>query len=253
MRRIETKLFAVLLLFPLSIFSNDASGVKEVNYRIGIDYHELKLDGLDGHIKSTILSESISFPIYKYLGSSISLGGYKGNKIDYYHFYAQTKGHFIDGSVFVRDKSIGKIGVGLVYDKSKTEIEPINTNIFLMQGSVTNTSKNYSLYGSYYLDNFTFNFNRNKLKSDSGFNTNILGVGASYYIEKNTLIGIGKLYMDSPNKYSVNIVHQPYLFNNSIDIQLAYADDDYGNTISFYVNYHFQTQVSLKTRKREYQ
>jgi|GEM_PF-2816539 len=252
MIKTQNKLFAFLLLLPLSVFSDDASGVKERNYRIDIGYHKHQFDGLDMDAYSTVLSGSAFFPVYKYLGSSISLGGFSA-KLDNYDYYAQTKGHFIDGSVFVRDKSIGKLGIGVGYDKSKTKIEPINTNIFLMQSSATNTSKKYSLYGSYYLNNFTFNFNRNILKSDGGFNTNILGVGASYYIEKNTLIGIGKLYMDSPNKYSVNIVHQPYLFNNSIDIHLAYADDDYGNTISFYVNYHFQTQVSLKTRNREYQ
>ena len=75
----KNMMLATLVLIPLIAFGSDNSGVKETNYQVGLTYYENKDDNIENW-NNTLLFASISVPIYKYIGSTIGVSGYKSGK-----------------------------------------------------------------------------------------------------------------------------------------------------------------------------
>ena len=245
----KNMILAILVLIPLMAFSNENSGVKETNYQVGLHYYENRDDNLDNW-NNTLLSASITFPIYKYIGSRIGVSGYKSGTIRYpdSDFSSKTSSYSMHGSLFLRDKDIGKIGATIGYEKSKTDFDDGSNNNF----QVELKSNTYSIYGSYYFNDFTFSGNRFIHDLDNDDKINICTIGVSYYINDNTMLSTSHMSMDSMNNYNIAISHQPYFFNNSTETGISYDNNKGNSSVSFFVSYYFGIKVPLKIRNREY-
>ena len=58
--------------------------------------------------------------------------------------------------------------------------------------------------------------------------------------------------MDSDDSYSIGLIFQPTMFNNSISIFVGYQDTKINDTFSLSASYYFDTKVSLFDRFRKY-
>lgn len=246
----KNRILAILVLIPLIAFSNEDSGVKETNYQIGLNYSENKVDNLENS-NNTALSASVNLPVYKYIGSSIGVNGYKTGKVRQVksNLSSETSAYNVSGAIFLRDKDIGKLGVIAGYGKIKTNIDfDSNSNDY----HTYLKSNFYSMYGDYYLNDFTFSANRYVTDLDNGYKINTWNIGASYYINENTIISTNQTGMDSKSNYNIGISHQPYFLNDSTEVGISYQNHRDSSSVSFSVSYYFGTSVSLKVRNREY-
>jgi hypothetical protein len=249
----KTFLF-LLILISLEIYADSHNAVKETNFHVGISHTEID-DDFVGNWRSTSLSSGVSFPIYDYIGSSILIQGSKSGTLKYdyynYHYTTQSDSYVAAVNFFLRDKTIGKVGINGQHSKNKT-----TTN--LNDGSTTYTHKsttdinNYSLYGSYYWHDFTLNAYREVIDIDNGHHIHTSNTSIGYYLNENTSAGASISGMDSQNKFHISFQHQPSYFQNSTIVGLTYLKNNHSESFTLFLSYHFETRVSLKTRDREY-
>ena len=251
-------IFAITILIPVIAFSNDSSGVKKINYSIGLNYTNFENRYVD-EMYFRGLSASINFPIYKYIGSSIYFGATEGS-IKRNSTETTYDGYSMGGEVFMRDKNIGKLGVSGSYSNMKSHYNsPLITS-----SNIKTKGYTYSIDGAYYYNNFSFNANRSTnrsevttngtlIQTDQWYTNHVLNLRASYYINENTEMHISKRTMDTENNFGIGIGHQPSFLNDTTEIGVQYSDEKHDNySIGFYINYFFNTDVTLKTRDREY-
>lgn len=248
----STFLLPVLLAFEVLAQTNQA--VKETNFNVALSHSEINDDSMSNW-RSTSLSSGVNFPLYNYLGANIFISGSKSGELKYNYYndsYTTQSDDYGSGAMlFLRNADIGKIGVTGGYSKTKTTTDIYNgmTTHTLKN---TTTSRNYSLYGSYYHDDFTLSASRRYLDLDNGHILHYVDAGIGYYLNENTAFDATVSGMDSSNKFRLHLAHQPSLLNNSTIVGISYEKNDYDNSFTFFLSYHFQTKVSLRTRDREY-
>lgn len=222
-------------------------GVAETNGAVGINIGGTNSKNLDGNHYG--LFGVINLPIYEYIGANISIHGHK-SKYDYKdsNYEAESKSNNIglNTSIFLRDSGLGKVGISIGYDRftSKTTSNTIN------EYKSTNNAYHYSVFGAYYLNNFTIDtfFNRNFSKSsesDNSYNWNNAGVGASWYVLDNTNFHTGIQRNFETNDYSTSysLSASQQLFKNTTEVSLCYIydshKDSHVNYFGVLMSYHF--------------
>ena len=138
-------IFAILLLMPLVAFSNDEGGVKETNYQAAYAYTEIMSDDSSNY-NNMSLSAYMNLPIYEYIGSSIGIAGTKYGKAKYDNFSVEGNAYIVSGSIFARDKNIGKIGVTVGYSETNSYNTYSDTTLDI---DISSTSYRYGIYGRY--------------------------------------------------------------------------------------------------------
>jgi hypothetical protein len=211
-----------------------------------------------GGAEYPILSAGFVLPLSKYLSASFSLGG-----MQYTRSLYKTESYAISGDVFLHDIDYGKAGVLLGYGDAKTKI---NNTSFNLNTEVSS----YTLYGSYYFDNFTVNAviflseNKNKFDGLSFSDSNASWhVSANLYPLDNTKLTVQGNIVNSNKNFSVLLNHQ--VFDNLIlGFQFETQDNLYHNlggqtnrftmnTYGFNLIYHFGNKSSMKSRDRNLQ
>lgn len=249
----KTFLF-LLILLSLEVYADDHNAVKETNFHVAIGHTEID-DDFVGNWRSTSLLSGFSFPIYDYIGSSISIQGAKSAALEYdyynYHYTTQSDNYAAAVNFFLRDSSIGKIGISGQHSKNKTTTD-INDGITTYTHKSSTDTNNYSLYGSYYWNDFTLSAYRELMDIDNRHNVHTSNAGIGYYFNENTSFGASISGMDSSNEFSINFQHQPSFFQNSTIVGFTYSKNDQSKFFAFFLSYHFETKVALKVRDREY-
>lgn len=246
--------FLLPLFLAFEVFAQTNQAVKETNFNVALSHNEINDDYM-GNWRYTSLSSGVNFPLYDYLGANVFISGSKSGELKYNHSNdsdtTQFEGYGSSAMLFLRDADIGKIGVTGGYSKTKTTTDIYNgmtTHTF----KNTTTSRSYSLYGSYYLDDFTLSASRRYLDLDNGHTLHYVDAGIGYYLNENTAFDVTVSGMDSSNKFRLHLAHQPSLLSNSTIVGISYEKNDYDNSFTFFLSYHFQTKVSLRIRDREY-
>jgi len=244
----------LVLFFASEVFADTNQAVKETNFNVALSHTEIDNDSMS-HWRTTTLSSGVGFQLYEYLGATVFIHGSKGGKLRYSYYNdsytTQTDGYGSDAFLFLRDANIGKIGASGGYSKTKTTTDIDNT-IATQTFKNTTTSRRYSLYGSYYLNDFTLSASREFSDLDNGHTLHYVDASIGYYLNENTAFDATVSGMDSSNKFRFNLTHQPSLLRNSTVVGIGYANNDYDDSFTFFLSYHFQTKVSLRTRDREY-
>lgn len=235
------------LLLTCGLFA-ESIGVKELNYNIGAStaYGDYPRDDLS--YKNYAIFSSVNIPIYKYLGSSI-YAGTGHSKVDYEYFNdSSTDNYYYGGAnIFLRDSEIGKIGIFFEYAKDFVKFDSFKYN------SSSNTT---AFYADYYFDDFTvwqtiYRYEYQNEKQDGI----PYALGVSWYIQDNARIGFSYYHNDNnydENSYRFSFAYQPSFFSDSVELIAAHETSKENKIYQLSINYHFSTEVSLKSRDREY-
>ncbi len=242
-------LLVALLLSQVVSLADDigkTGGIEELNFEVNAHHinHEVSSQSYQA------VSAVVNIPVYSYIGSSIGI--YTTNEQDYNYFTVNDTG--IDGELFIRDYNVGKIGVSAGY----TDIDVAfsnDLNLTSYESLFPNSSYRYSLYGEYYLDDFTFSAGYSSVKYDDGYDYSNSRINGSLYIQDNTKVLIGIEGGDSSNSFILGAYHQLNLLDNSIGVSATYFNNDstYKNDrLIFSLSYYFTSNISLKNRDRKY-
>jgi hypothetical protein len=204
------------------------------------------MDSNYGGSESSGLTAAFVLPLSKYFSTSFHLGGFESTQGSY-----KQEGYGISGDVFLHNIDYGKIGVQLSYSDSKSKT---NNNSWNREGSV------YTLYGSYYFDDFTVNATTYLLEFESeGWSDSNASwyVSANLYPLDNTKLIVQGNIIDSNKRFTAALNHQ--IFDNLI-LGFQFETQDVGQTNRFTMNtygfnliYHFGNKSSMKSRDRNLQ
>lgn len=242
MRSILSFLFLLISL----VLGSETGGVKKSNYAIGVSYHE------NDSIKGTLLSAKASLPLYQLVGLSLLAGSSNMESKDY---GSETQQRLLYASLFIRDGSVGILGVSYQQSHIKYDL-PSHSQYIIFPDEIT--IYHTTFYANYFLQDLTLGASQTQYTSDdisdSG-DQNSLSV--NWYPNLNTRIGIstsGVDDLDEQRYYSVQ--YQPSFFNKVVDIGVSYSqtkiDDYYDQSYGLSINYYFNTAVDLKSRDRYY-
>jgi hypothetical protein len=199
------------------------------------------------------LGASFVLPVSKYFSTSFSSSGWQYTLSDSY----KQEGYTISGDVFLHDIDYGKIGVSLGYGDAKSKYN--NTSFKL---SLNMESSVYTLYGSYYFDDFTVNAITYLFESEIEIgNSSVSDSNASWNISANlyplddTKLTVQGNIVNSNKNFSVLLNHQ--VFDNLI-LGFKFDTQDINppnsmNTYGFNLIYHFGNKSTMKTRDRNLQ
>jgi hypothetical protein len=239
------KIALALSVLTSSVYAHSI-GVKELNYNIGTSaaYIDANAIGKDYNIFS-----SVNIPLYKYLGSSISLRTGKSTyDSDTYKYSDSYYGGGVD--LFLRDSSLGKVGGSYYYTNYHEEVNLYTFKSFKYHY----TSSSASLYGDYYYGNFTISpaIYWDEVDGHKGSETPF-SLGAEWYVQDNTRLGV-RYYRDNigENQYTFALSYQPSFLHNTTEVSASFTSIESYRVYQLSLNYHFSTDVSLKSRDREY-
>jgi hypothetical protein len=217
------------------------------------------MDSNYGKSESSGLTAAFVLPLSKYFSTSFSSSGWQYTQSNPY----KSEGYTISGDVFLHDIDYGKIGVQLSYSDAKSKTNKISWNSEMSA---------YTLYGSYYFDDFTVNaityLSEIEIGNSSVSNSNALWyVSANLYPLDNTKLTVQGNIIDSNKRFNATLNHQ--IFDNLIlGFQFEIQDDLYHNgvigvgsqtnrftvnTYGFNLIYHFGNKSSMKSRDRNLQ
>lgn len=244
----KQKLLFLLLLLSTSLYASDGGGVKKLNYQVGSSYSQLeyKYDSISGNDIS--LFTSINIPITKYIGASTGLTASK-SKLSFTEddsFKANGSDYTFSQSLFLRNSSLGKIGIDFKTTHSKTTMYDTSETSYF-----STNSQYYSLYSSYYFHDFNLNTSYHYTDYDY-FSSDHFRASIEYYFKQNTKFNFKLIGIENNTIYEVNLLHQPTFFDNSLEIGFLYRVSDYSHLYQLVLSHDFSTSVSLKERDREY-
>jgi len=235
----------LLLLFPIAVCGAENQGIESANYEGRVVYYNSHYHDVDS------LKTTANLPISKIFAANLSAEidngfgkNYKGGRgFDF------TSAEF-STSVFIRDQSIGKIGVSFAYAKSHHDYP---SNFFAPKDDVI---KKYAVYGSYYVDFITLAASRNYYESvENNIENYTTSIGLDLYPSLNTAISLYSYSSLQDTDYNFAITHQPSLFNNNADLTFSYYNNSSNHDFDSYTlsfNYYFGNRVSLIDRDRKY-
>jgi hypothetical protein len=237
---------ALSLTTLINVCIADETAVKSANGNIGMSeaklYESMYLFNAGGEY---------NFNIYKNIGGSV-FSNYSNPDYNNKANGLTDDTKLAGANIFLRDPNIGKFGVTYNY-------EILNTNLPSYVHLDKIDSQTYGPYGSYYLNDFTFEASRTiKDYNEKYFiDQNYVTYSASYYLKNNIKIDISTQGMDNGETYGLRLNYQPDIlskhFNlyigaqHNADIASGY-DDDY--VIGF--TYFFEQGIDLKTLDRYY-
>ena len=251
MKKLLLPLFLPLLVHASEIEAG--GGIKKLNFNIGIGYKKTINDNVsdnDGYI----ISASVNIPVYKYIGSSLTIYRNKYGDYQYKYYSAKTDTYGAIVDLFIRDYNVGKLGISYAHSDTNIDYTFRDSYISIKNFNFDETihSHTYSIYGSYYINDLTIGASRTSRKIDKYSNYNIFSFGAEYYYKNNTKLWLRNSSMDSNENYALGITHQPDFLNNSTEIGLSYSNGNGYNSYYIFVGYNFDTEISLKDRDRKY-
>jgi hypothetical protein len=155
----------------------------------------------------------------------------------------------LGAQLFVRDPSVGRIGVSYALSKSGT---------CTPAGDVIDDDFDQDSYGinaEYYFAPLTIGVSRSRTEYEYLFpHTDYAFVNATWYPDVNFSVGISAGALDAEDDRTLRFDYQPTFLNNAASVSLTVrtsVDTDWDTaTVGF--TYYFGDKVDLKTRDRNY-
>jgi len=253
---VNTMIKILIFILALGSIASAGEAVKELNYSVGtgVHYDEFS-DNLDS--KGYGVFGDINIPISTYVG--LSLDAFYSKDKTNQDIKSDYKG--LSSDIFLRDKNIGKFGVGFSYAVSGVDTDDVNFDI---------TTKTVFTYVEYYLANFTFDGSLNHYTMDldikhQDYNTFVeladdsyvdCSLGVSWYILEN--IKLKAEYISdvggsdiSSDFYTLGVSYQPNFLNDNFETSFLYSHDNDWDSYYLSISYHFM-RATLKDRDRTY-
>lgn len=228
-----------LIVFQNNLFASEKGGVIESNAEVELLY---SVGDLSNDIQ---LNAGFNFPVREYIGASINTNIQhdrgKGDIVDAERFS-------LDGSLFLRDFSTGKITAFYGFER---------TNFDIPQTSPSPDTVDRQRYGvsvDYYLSNFTLGliqaFNRFDPASIGTFK--IFGVSGWWYPNDNIRLFLSVGFIDAEGSYSFGFVDQPNFLKNLFSVSYYYSRTENSERHNYVLTYYFDKKIALKERDRKY-
>jgi len=254
--------FAVLLaLYGPHAFA-DSQAVRAVNYQLAYASGDTNTSG-GSDSRTNGINGGVTFPLATYLGASVS-GAYAHSTLAT-NFpngtnvltLASTAPHCtvnskdLDAGLFVRDPTIGRIGVSYGLGRAKSNCDAS----FVVTGTDTLDTRVYAVGAEYYFPKVTIALSRTQTRFDpvNKFDSDVLT--GSWYPTNILRVALSAEGMSMKNTYSLGLEYQPEFLDNSSGLSISYSTRH--QTVTSHIVmvglvYYFGERTDLLTRDREY-
>ncbi len=234
-------LFILIFSLPSLVFAENST-VTKTNYTAGGGYEDF-----NGSFYA--LHGTVATPLGKYWGAALSTGYFMS---DMEENFADSKGRYFGGKIFIGDATKGRAGISYINLKSKYES---NLDDFEIH------SDRYSIDLEWYIGNVSLGAERIFIENDIN-NSSVIIEGADdsnnfianmdYYHNENSKISLSIGSMDIKDVHIVSVEVLPKSLTQRVSVGLSYADMPNDRSISFGFKYYFTDSASLKDRDRHY-
>ncbi len=237
----------------------DPLAVAATNYEAGLTTGD---NYVSGNRTSNFydVNGAVHLPLATYVGASLS-GGYQHTNIITNPFPNTTpaspwpsctvRSGNMDGGLFVRNPSLGRIGVGYGAGRQTSQCSAT----FLPTGTGTLNTRYSTANAEYYFSRVTLGAARTKVNLESDGHLDSDTLTASWYPVNDARVALGADGLDLKKTYHFNLEYQPEFLDNSLSLMFGYTTQRQTqsiHTITVGFEYFFGTDVDLLTRDRQY-
>lgn len=213
-------------------------GIKETNASVSLS------NSYADYGNNTHIVSSLRLPVYRQLGVNVGAGysEFNGNNdfIDSHSTWYQT-------GLIYKKSDLGSLE--LSYEKLTTKTDyPSYLNSF----DKTDSSQNYGISTSYFLQEFDISAQRTIINFDSNREFHTAAIRSGYYFNDNLRADILAGLLDAKKNYSLSIAYTPIRSLPKILMSCGYTFSPDNDSVSFTIGYLFGNNESLKQRIREY-
>lgn len=228
------KVLAVVCLFPVFACGGEKGGVAEPNFEVGGGYSD------DDSAREVSASGAYRFGIDEYFGIGLAANAEHSDGKSY---YLDSNGASAGINVFARRFDLGKVGLSYtrLYNKYDSSFDDFSTS-----------SDHFSASAAYYFNDVTVGASRLAMRSDDLPDFDSASLFASVYLLDNTKLTAVVGGMDAKDSFGLSAEYQPSVFDDSTSVSLSYSRSPDHDSISFGLNYFFNSNVPLKQRDRQY-
>ena len=203
---------------------------------------------------------SANFPVATYLGAALS-GDYQHTNVITNPFPDTTpasswpscsvRSENLDGGLFARNPSFGRIGVGYGSGRQKSRCSAT----FLATGTDSLNTRYTTASAEYYFSRVTLGAARTKVNIESDGHLDSDTLTARWYPVNDARVALAADGLDLKKTYHLNMEYQPAFLDNSLSLMFGYTTQRQTQSIHVITvgfGYFFGTDVDLLTRDRHY-
>lgn len=228
------KVVGLFCLFPVFVFAGEKGGVAASNFEASGSYSDSDAS------RSVSANGTYRRGIAEYFGYGLAATARRSNGKS---TYLDSNGANAGINLFARRFDLGE--AGLRYNHSYTKFDS-------RYGDISHNSDQYSVFASYYIDDFTLGFSRLSAHPEAVEHINTWNISASAYLLENTKLTASASGMDAKDAYGLSAEHQPSFLNNAASISASYNRSPEDDSFSVSLSYFFGTRVPLQQRDRQY-